>query len=117
MYADLANTAADLIEQYGQPATLRHVTSTGNAVTGFVDVSVDYPVDVLEKDIDSVAQFASSLASGSLVAEATRSFNLVGHVPAIGDRLIIGTATYVIEAVRPFSPGATVIYYTVRVKA
>lgn len=186
-YSDLVATASELITEYGQAATMRHVVSLGydpgvtitvdatgktftrssgswvtdgfvvgdsitfagfanagnngakvastvaaqvltcSAATGLADEAAvpdvtasanqDDACAVLEQDMNSVALFASSLQADSLITESTRFFVLSGAVPQVNDKLVVGSAEYAIEAVRPLSPGATVIYYVVRVKA
>lgn len=186
-YSDLVATAAELIAEYGQSATVRHVASLaadsgltitvnatgktftrnqgswitdglaiGNSITfagfasagnngakvasnvaalvltcgadaGLVDEADVYDVtasanqddacDVLEQDINSIATYAQSLREGSIISDSTRFFMLSGATPQVNDKLVIGSASYAIEAVRPLSPGDTAIYYAVRVKA
>jgi hypothetical protein len=186
-YSDLVDTASELIAEYGQPATVRHVvniaTDSGLTITvdatgktytrssgswvddgfvsgdsvvfaglssagnngakvastvaalvltcstaaGLVDEADVYDVtatanqddacNVCEQDVNSVSLFASSLVAGSSVSEVARFFMLSGATPQVNDKLVIGSTVYAIEAARPLSPGATVIYWTVRVKA
>jgi len=118
MYEDLVETAQSLIADYGQSATLRHVSSVYDPEAGTsVDTVTETACDVLEQDVNSIAMFAASLKEDSLISESTRFFMLTGATPAPADKLIVGTTTYTIDAARPLSPGAIAIYYMVRVRA
>lgn len=118
MYEGLVETAQSLIAEYGQPATLRHTVSAYDPAAGTsVDTVTETACNVLEQDVNSIAMFAASLKDGSLITEATRFFMLVGAVPAPNDKLIIAAGAYIVDAVRPLSPGAVVIFYNVRVHA
>lgn len=118
MYADLSETASSLIAEFGQSAKLRRMASVYDPVTGTsTDTSTDYPCDILEQDINSVALFSSSLAPGSLVSESDRFFMLASDTPpANNDRLVIGSLVLVIQGVRPLAPGGVAVYYTVRAR-
>jgi hypothetical protein len=186
-YSDFVDTAAELIAEYGQAATVRHVVnlaadsgvtitvdatgktytrnqgswiddgfvvgdsvtfakfaSAGNngakvastvealvltcsAATGLVDEADVYDVtaaanhdtacDVVEKNVNSISMYASSLMAGASVSESTRFFMLAGATPQAMDKLITAAKTFTIEGFRPLSPGDTVIYWVVRVKA
>jgi len=100
-YAALASTAAALVAEFGQPALI-------------LRGAMGYPCAVLEDAKESLSTYSSSLKKDSLVTEADRFFMLTGTVPALGDHLVIGAVDLYVAAVRPFSPGATPIYYELR---
>lgn len=76
-----------------------------------------FACDVLEQDVNGLRVFADSLVPGSLISESNRFFMLAGASPKTSDKLTIGAIEHTVESARPMSPGATVLYWTVRVRA
>lgn len=120
LYADLRETAGELIAEFGKPATIRRTTGGSiDPVTGIetAPVTTDYPANVLENSPNSTVLFASSLIEGSLVSEADRFFLVAADErPRATDSLIVGGATLAIQGVRALEPGATAVYYEVRAR-
>lgn len=110
----VASTVADLVLTCTTATGLVAVVDAAGVVAS---ATRDTVCDVLEQDINGLRVFADSLVPGSLINESSRFFMLSGGTPQTSDKLIIGTTEYVVEAARPLSPGAVVIYWTVRVKA
>lgn len=120
-FADAGNNGAFVA------STVAALVLTCSTATGLVNVSAASDVtatathsdvcNVLERDVNSVALFASSLMPGSIISEANRFYMLAGATPSANDKLVIGSTEYTINAARPLSPGATVLYWVVRVQA
>lgn len=118
MYADLKETAASLIAEFGQGAIIRRVTSVVDPVTGeSTDTTTDYSCSALENSVNALTAYSASLQAGSLVSESDRFFTLASdEAPQASDKLILGALSLVIQGVRPLSPGAVAIYYEVRAR-
>jgi len=108
-YAKAKATAERLIAKFGQSATLRQYTTSGdpwNPTLAPTDTTIT-AVDLNERVRD---------ASGSLVGETVRTLIVstsAGVVPAKADKVVIGGSAHDIDEVRPLSPGGTALLYEV----
>lgn len=79
--------------------------------------TTDYACNAVDNSPGGVNIFASSLIEGSLVSESDRFFLITAeHKPMSLDKLILGSETYIIHAVRPTQPGEIAVYYEVRAR-
>ncbi len=106
-YAEAAADAAELIEEFGQSATLRQVSNgtdpwnPSETVTDTTITAVD-----LNREIRD--------ASGTLTGQTRRTLYIstaAGVVPAKGDRVAIGGTEHEIAAVRTLAPAGVNVYH------
>lgn len=108
-YAASKATAERLISRFGQDATLRQITESGDAWAPTLtetDTTVKV-VDLNRRERD---------ASGTLVGVTRRTLYVsasAGVTPAKGDKVVIGGTEHEIDEVRPLAPGGTVVMHEV----
>ena len=108
-YVRTKATAERLIGKFGQSATLRQVTNSGDswAPTQTATDTTIIVVDLNERMRDS---------SGTLEGQTRRTLLVstsAGVEPGKGDKVLIGGKEHEVSEVRPLAPGGTVILYEV----
>lgn len=124
LYADLGNTALELLTEFGAAATLRRWSAAQyDAVSGddAAPVPTDYATTLLFKSTRESTGGGGSIRPGSgiggldghLVVEGRRDCILSNQVePRIGDKLIVGGVEWdllTVEEIRP--SGATAVAF------
>lgn len=108
-YARAAATATRLIARFGQSATLRQITTSGDEwapTTAETDTTIT-AVDLNQRVRD---------ASGTLVGQTMRTLYVstaADVTPAKADKVVIGGTEHEISEVRELNPGGTAVMYEV----
>lgn len=117
-YADLRDkTVAPLLKAYGQPVTLRKVTTgTYDPITGLAStgVTVSYPGNVLVED------YSVRDIDGTVIQQGDKkvllSLTNTTVTPTTADNLSIGGVTYSIQNVNSLEPGGVSVLYTIQAR-
>lgn len=112
-YADARATAERLIRRFGQPGTLRRVTSSGpdydpvHTVEDFacVLVALDYDQEFVDNTL--------ILSGDRMVYLSTEALAVT---PALTDTLQIGGAAHAVISITPLSPAGTVVFWQVQAR-
>lgn len=113
-YTEMRDVAEELIEEFGQAATIVRLTKTGPEWAP-VEGQVAYPVMLVD-----VEQFAKS-ADGSLAQESTHHVLISTKDLAIEvssqDSITIGGKTHAIEDLAAIAPGGLTLLWEARLGA
>lgn len=108
-YARSKATAERLLASFGQTATLRQITNSGDAwEPSLTETDTSVTVVDLNREVRD--------ASGTLTGQTRRTLYVstsAGVTPAKGDKVVIGSTEHEIEAVRTLAPGGTTIMHEV----
>lgn len=113
-YSDAKADADALIAEFGQSATLRRPTNSGDAWNPTEGEPEDHAVTIVVTDyrladVDGSRVLATDrkalLAKGDLAIE-----------PSTSDQLLIGGVSHSIIDVKPLSPGGTVVLWELQVR-
>lgn len=105
-YAGARATAAGLIANFGQSATLHKVTAGGTEFSPTL-TEADFTITVV--DLDQKIRDAS----GTLIGQSMRTLYIdaTGAVPEKGDAVTVGGLRHEIAEVRTLNPGGTTVLY------
>lgn len=120
-YQDDAETAAELLEEFGQSVTLTSKTSgaysvsTGTAAvtTSTQTVSV-VALDYGSKDIDGTLIKAGDKRL-LMAPQTTAGDNLTA--PAVDDTVTVGSTVYTIKGIKTLSPAGTVVLFDCNIRS
>lgn len=117
LYADLSDTVARLLQQYGRTMTLtRPATQTYNAATGGTTGGAADTYSVY----GAVFDYAQSEIDGSLIRQGDRRIYLQAAgltvTPQTGDTVTAGAKTYSVVASRPLDPAGTAVLHEVQAR-
>lgn len=120
-YQSDADTAVDLLEEFGQSVTLTSKTSgayspsTGiAAVTTSTQTVNAVSLDYVSRDIDGTLIKAGD--KRLLIAPKTTA-GITLTAPVVDDTVLVGSMTYTIKSVKPLSPAGTVILFDCNIRA
>lgn len=105
-YARAKATAERLIARFGQDATLRQITQSGDAWAPTL-TETDTTVKVVDLNI-------AQRDGAGLVGETRRTLYVstsAGVTPEKGDKVVIGGTEHEIGEVRPLAPGGTNVMF------
>ena len=112
-FDDLRDMATDLITEYGQTATLRSVSVSGNG-PGRREEMTETTITVVDNGI-------SNMLNQNGIPELSRSLDMrveAGVVPTVEDSVVLQSGEVLkIIRVQPTSPSGEVVMYRLRVEA
>jgi hypothetical protein len=117
-YTEIREVADEVIEAFGQAATLRRFTrGTYNPETG--GYSGGSTADTAVKVV--VTEYAKNMVDGALILATDRRVLLSAQDLSIepnpkNDKLVVGGTVYEIVRSDPLSPGGTVVLYELQVR-
>lgn len=113
-YADMAEVAADLLAEFGAAVTLRRVSGgTFSAVTG--TASGESSSDITSTGV--IKPFRADLIDGTRIQQGDKVLILDdSQVPALTDKVLIGTAAWNILDIDTVSPAGTPLVYFVHIR-
>ena len=105
-YTNLQNTAAQLIQRFGQTATLRKTISDPNS-PGYAPGVTQSTAQI--EVVSETEQIRDE--SGALIGRQQRTLLAAPTtlIPAAGDEIVINGQVERIESVKPLQPGSSVI--------
>ncbi len=115
-YPDVAQTASELLKEFGAPVTLVRVTrgaydpATGTVATSEVEhVASGVKLDYEQRMVDgsSILRGDQRVYLGPFIAAA----------PQAGDRMTVGGKEFTVVASRPLAPAGVVVLHDVQVRA
>ena len=114
-YSDLAQTALNLIQEYGQAASIVPVTRSANPATGVVTDTEGTAQSFYVVEVEAEHAFGGTLENvdleaNYLLADTTYAMN-------IGQRITYGGKTFTITKIKPLNPAGTVLLYGLEVKS
>ena len=120
-YQDDADTAAELLEEFGQSVTLTSKTSgaystaTGAAaVTTATQTVSAVSLDYVSRDIDGTLIRAGDKRL-LMAPQTTAGVDLTA--PVVDDTVTVGSTVYTIKIVKPLSPAGTIILFDCNIRA
>ena len=112
-YANSQATAARLIANFGQSASIRRVTNSGDAYSP-TQSAADTAVTCV------VTDYAHRERDGTYVQARDRKVYVAAEglaiTPTPGDKFVLGAMVYDIVHVGPLEPGGTVILFELQVR-
>lgn len=119
-YAEMAETANELIQEFGASATIRRIltdSSTYDAATG----TTTPPAEVQTACTAVEIELDKKMIDGTMVRQSdSRLFVAVKGVstpPVVGDLIVWGTVTYTVILAKPISPARTDVVYDLYIRA
>lgn len=114
-YKNLGNTAARLINQFGQQAIVEKAVKTNDAITGVVtEGPADYGV-VSVVQVEYKQAFDGSLENAK--ADAVYLLASNDYVLELGHKVTFNDKEFFIKRLNPIRPGGEVVAYGVEVSA
>lgn len=120
-YQDDADTAAELLEEFGQPVTLTSKTSgayspsTGAAVVTTDTQTVNAVVlDYGSRDIDGTLIRAGDKRL-LMAPQTTAGDDLTA--PVVDDTVAVGSTTYTVKGIKTLSPAGTVVLFDCNIRS
>lgn len=113
-YARSQATAARLVANFGAPASLIKVVSSGTEFAPTRTKADPVTVNVVDLDI------TKRDTAGSLVGESRRTLYMeagAGVVPAKGDKIVVKGVEHEIDSADPLTPASTDVFYTITLVA
>lgn len=114
-YSELAQTALNLIQEYGQAASIVPVTRTSNGATGVVTETEGTTQNFYVVEVEAEHAFGGTLENVDL--EANYLLADTTYAMSIGQRITYGGKTFTITKLKPLNPGGTALLYGLEVKA
>lgn len=120
-YQDDADTAAELLEEFGQSVTLTskasgaYSTATGAATVATSTQTVSAVVlDYGSRDIDGTLIRAGNKRL-LMAPQTTAGVDLTA--PVVDDTVLVGSTTYTIKGIKTLSPAGTVILFDCNIRS
>lgn len=112
-YAKSQATASRLISSFGASVTFtRPKASTYTPGTGYTSYGLEYAASLAVVDYTTGERLDSSLDVGDM-----KGLFYGSTAPQAGDKVSWGGRTWRVENVKPLSPGGTVVYYELQLRA
>lgn len=109
-YAPLEARAVALVKRFGQPVVVRRRTASAGHTPTFTTIDTAATAAVLRVDASEI--------DGTLIRATDKRLIVSGLVDVdVADRVVIGGEVHEVVNVRTVSPGGTVIYRDVFVRA
>ena len=112
-YEEMADTASDLIEEFGQAGALRRTVNSGTAYNPTL-TPTDHACTLV------VSEYKNFEIDGSRVLATDKKVLLstaaLAIEPVLSDKLLIGGVAHSIVRVMPVSPGGTVVLWELQVR-
>ncbi len=120
-YTEDAETAAELLEEFGQPITLTSKTSGAYSVsTGTAAVTTStQPVSAVVLDYGSHDIDGTLIKAGDkrllMAPQTTAGYDLTA--PAVDDTVTVGSTVYTIKGIKTLSPAGTVVLFDCNIRS
>ena len=113
-YDDMAATALELLNEFGQSVTLSRITGASvNPVTGVIVSGTDTSVTTT----GLIKPYPDSMVDDTRILDGDREFVLSNEqTPQPTDKIVIGSEEWAIVNIKTINPAGTVVCFFVQVR-